>query len=520
LSEAEIKLRALEREAKAQRDLLESYLARYRDASARHDMGAVPAQAAIVSRAHAAILPSFPKKVPITLLAAAATALLSLAYVLARELLAAPAVAREPSKVATFRDRRRRRSEPGEPAVATAAGSALSDNAAAAPPALVLPADSESHFVPVPQIVAEQAVLPLATKASGETAQQPMRFFRRRGDRKPAPAEMPVKVKTPSIVSPASQRVVPGNASSVSLLERLRRGGAPAESMPQQTASAPVQGWLARIRRAYQPEQNNAEAKAKTTEPKGDAMPLLRTNDLRHYLNQRLAAAAAEAADETAGKQKPVTTKTEEKIGPVLKSLDAVVNQIVAAGRGGAPRAVLIAGAGAKVDATREAIAIARSLVDRRERIVLADLTHGASAVSGPLELPRAPGFTDLLARGVGFEDVVQIDPRSALQVIPAGNPKLVANGDQNEAFTPIFEALMQAYDCVVLHADMEALRSLTPALKFEVPVVAAVLRAGTNPSSVKNELDDFLKLGCPVLLYEQDGKTPRSRLLGRVAAI
>ena len=90
LSEAEIKLRALEREAKAQRDLLESYLARYRDASARHDMGAVPAQAAIVSRAHASMLPSFPQRGPISLLVTVATALLSLTYVLARALIGAP----------------------------------------------------------------------------------------------------------------------------------------------------------------------------------------------------------------------------------------------------------------------------------------------------------------------------------------------------------------------------------------------------------------------------------------------
>jgi uncharacterized protein involved in exopolysaccharide biosynthesis len=87
LGDSEIKLRALEREAKANRDLLESYLARYRDASARHDMGAVPAQAAIVSRAHASVLPSFPKRGPLSLLVMVATALLSLAYVLARELI-------------------------------------------------------------------------------------------------------------------------------------------------------------------------------------------------------------------------------------------------------------------------------------------------------------------------------------------------------------------------------------------------------------------------------------------------
>ena len=98
-SEAEIKLRALEREAKAQRDLLESYLARYRDASARHDMGSVPAQATIVSRAHASILPSFPKRGMLSLLVAVATALLALTFILARELIGAPAEIREPARV-------------------------------------------------------------------------------------------------------------------------------------------------------------------------------------------------------------------------------------------------------------------------------------------------------------------------------------------------------------------------------------------------------------------------------------
>ncbi len=93
--DAEIKLRALEREAKANRDLLESFLARYRDASARHDMGSVPAQAAIVSRAHASILPSFPKRGPLSLLIMAATALLALAYVVARELIGAPEEGRD-----------------------------------------------------------------------------------------------------------------------------------------------------------------------------------------------------------------------------------------------------------------------------------------------------------------------------------------------------------------------------------------------------------------------------------------
>ncbi|RMF05564.1 MAG: lipopolysaccharide biosynthesis protein, partial [Alphaproteobacteria bacterium] len=60
----QIKLRALQREAKANRDLLESYLARLNEANARRDVSAVPAHASIISHAHVEDEPSFPKKGP------------------------------------------------------------------------------------------------------------------------------------------------------------------------------------------------------------------------------------------------------------------------------------------------------------------------------------------------------------------------------------------------------------------------------------------------------------------------
>jgi|FEC22Drversion2_1045045.scaffolds.fasta_scaffold00233_10 succinoglycan biosynthesis transport protein ExoP len=60
-NENEVQLRALEREAKSQRDLLESMLARFREASAREDIMALPADARIISRAVPAARPYFPK---------------------------------------------------------------------------------------------------------------------------------------------------------------------------------------------------------------------------------------------------------------------------------------------------------------------------------------------------------------------------------------------------------------------------------------------------------------------------
>jgi uncharacterized protein involved in exopolysaccharide biosynthesis len=65
VGEKEVELRALEREAAAQRELLESYLARYREAASRRDGNYLPADARIFSRAVVPIEPYFPKIVPI-----------------------------------------------------------------------------------------------------------------------------------------------------------------------------------------------------------------------------------------------------------------------------------------------------------------------------------------------------------------------------------------------------------------------------------------------------------------------
>src|SRR5262245_4248747 len=86
--EQDVQLRALEREAKAQRDLLESYLAKYREANAREQLDIMPAEARIISRAIVSNTPAFPKKMPIVLITTIATLLLSAAFVTTGELLA------------------------------------------------------------------------------------------------------------------------------------------------------------------------------------------------------------------------------------------------------------------------------------------------------------------------------------------------------------------------------------------------------------------------------------------------
>lgn len=83
----EVQLRALEREARTQREQLEQYMLRYREALARDAQNAMPADARIISRAIEPTEPSFPKKLPTMLVATLATFLVALAVVVSRELL-------------------------------------------------------------------------------------------------------------------------------------------------------------------------------------------------------------------------------------------------------------------------------------------------------------------------------------------------------------------------------------------------------------------------------------------------
>jgi uncharacterized protein involved in exopolysaccharide biosynthesis/Mrp family chromosome partitioning ATPase len=101
----DVQLRALEREAKAQRDLLESYLAKYREANTRENIDAAPADGRIISRASVSNTPAYPKKLPIVLIATLATLMLSAGAIATGELLrmtaprAAAAFASSPAPV-------------------------------------------------------------------------------------------------------------------------------------------------------------------------------------------------------------------------------------------------------------------------------------------------------------------------------------------------------------------------------------------------------------------------------------
>jgi exopolysaccharide transport family protein len=84
--ESTVGLNALEREATAQRQLLETYLSRYREAASRSDKNSSPADARVVSKAVEPVDPYFPKVGPIVVVATLATFILSSIVIMLMEL--------------------------------------------------------------------------------------------------------------------------------------------------------------------------------------------------------------------------------------------------------------------------------------------------------------------------------------------------------------------------------------------------------------------------------------------------
>jgi polysaccharide biosynthesis transport protein len=154
-NEKEVELRALEREAKAARDQLEAYMAKYREAAAREsDDKAVPPDARIMARALIPSTPSFPRKIPIISISTLATLVFSMAGVVVMELFLQPSARRSvPPLGVDAQAAIARRVEPttadAEPATGepSAEGASAASSGSAEPESRIsptIPADAES----------------------------------------------------------------------------------------------------------------------------------------------------------------------------------------------------------------------------------------------------------------------------------------------------------------------------------------------------------------------------------------
>jgi len=150
-NEQDVELRALDRDAKSQRDLLESYLAKYREASARDNIGAASPEARIISRAVVSTTPAYPKTLATVLVAALGTLVLSVGCIVTGELLGAASGVPAPAPA---------RREPVTPPAESLAKKAAPANAEAA-------ADAAVPGVLPPLVAIESKPMPNPSAAGG-----------------------------------------------------------------------------------------------------------------------------------------------------------------------------------------------------------------------------------------------------------------------------------------------------------------------------------------------------------------
>ncbi|MBB3314173.1 exopolysaccharide transport family protein [Rhizobium sp. BK181] len=131
--EDEVGLNALTREAAAQRQLLETYLSRYREAASRADKNSSPADARVVSKAIQPVDPYFPKLAPIVVVAALATLIMTSIAIMLAELFSGRALRPVGSPEEDARE------EADEPTATTS----VSPKRIATPSLLATPADGE-----------------------------------------------------------------------------------------------------------------------------------------------------------------------------------------------------------------------------------------------------------------------------------------------------------------------------------------------------------------------------------------
>ena len=228
-------------------------------------------------------------------------------------------------------------------------------------------------------------------------------------------------------------------------------------------------------------------------------------NDLRSYL-QRSVVLRSRALAEASRRSEPIApTPANGRAKPTLSSIDDVLVHLRGQVAPDAPRAILVMAARPEIDASHEAIRIARAQSADQRLCVLVDLTHGA--IGSKLGISPTPGFAELAAGHAGFDDIVHVDDETQLQVIPAG--QAAAKQDTKpERLALIFEALAQVYHFMVLHADRETAFNYQPVLAGRLRTVLAVLASGEGKSRrAEPALAELAGFGCTVMLHEQSAE-------------
>ncbi len=469
--EEEVELRALEREANAQRELLESYLSRYREASSRSDGNYLPADARIFSRAIVPSEPYFPKPIPIAGAAFVGSLLVMAVFTLLQELFSGRAM--RPAAGSQLE------AEPpyAEP-VAVEAVEREEPIAAAAEPA-------RAGHVAVrtePEMVATEAeAVPAEPKpALAEEIELP----------KPAStvsAEAPI-VPAPKKIEPIKQEPLPEmKVERESFSEAWARHREMMDAGKHEAREAYV---------ALPSEDNPAEY----DEP--DYEDVSHSEEVEEPIMRNPFA-----------RRKPAPEPASVQAGMGEVGIESAAETLIA---GGATRAIFVSPEGDEGAAA--AVMVAREVADAGLRVLLIDLTASGAASRPMLDSVSYPGITNLLASEAQFTDAIHTDHYSDCHVMPVGTADPVRAMKAADRLPVIMQSLTSAYDVVVVEcgaSDAEGIRRLVAdGTEIMVSVIEPDDETAATAAALKAR-----GYGRVMLVSPADRTSPDAPMPGRSAA-
>jgi len=450
--EEEVELRALEREANAQRSLLESYLARYREASSRRDGNYLPADARIFSRATVPSEPYYPKPLPIAGAAFVGSLLVMAIVTLLQELFSGRAMRPaagsrlepEPAGVSaeTVVVDAVASEAPADQPVAAAVTHDLPMSAPAEPVAVVAEPEPVVDVSPVAdaqsEIAAVEAAVPYEEPAAAES------FATVEVEPKPAIAEeiaaQPVAAK-PFVARPEPIRPEPIQHEPLRAMRVERESFSDAWERHKRTMDA-----------------------ARYDEPKPTADTTPATPAVEHEIEDQPAMRNPFARREFTSV--PDAPEVEPIVEPAVAQsalgevgIHRAAEMLIA---GGATRAIFVSPEGDEGAAA--AVMVSREVADAGLRVLLIDLTASGAASRPMLDSVSYPGITNLLASEAQFTEVIHVDHYSECHVMPVGTADPMRAMKAADRLPVIMGSLTEAYDVVVVEcgaSDAEGIRRL-----------------------------------------------------------
>ncbi len=189
------------------------------------------------------------------------------------------------------------------------------------------------------------------------------------------------------------------------------------------------------------------------------------------------ASAVASVASAVAAATSLEASPTSADMATRLTSIDKVASRLIASSATQAGYRSMVAPESRLLDASAEAIELAKSIANSGRQVVLVDWSLDGTGYSAALGVPNKPGLTDLLQGDVSFEDVIARVPGSEAHFIACGDaladPAMSTDADR---LNLVLDALDEAYEHIVVAGKHDACRTLFQVIegRFDAGITVA----------------------------------------------